>query len=91
MVQTATRILKSEDVEMEGRFHLDLGHSAPSSQNSRNSPLGTTKVNLLENHNDFALIELTCSCGRKTVIRCEYGNAAAGKTSQPRPDLNRKT
>jgi hypothetical protein len=86
MTQSTSRILKSCDVEVEGRFHLDFGHSPASAQNNRNLTGGAAKVKMLENQNEYAVMEITCPCGRKTVIRCDYGNAASVKNSQPRPD-----
>jgi hypothetical protein len=74
-VQPASRILKSDDVEVEGRLHLDLGAAGPSTPNGRNAAVGITKVRILENQNEYAVMEVTCSCGRKTVIRCDYNNA----------------
>jgi len=32
-------------------------------------------VNIVENQPEFAVIEITCSCGTKTYIRCEYAAA----------------
>jgi hypothetical protein len=86
MMQTTSRILKSSDVEVEGQFHLDLGHPAQSAPNNKNAA-AIPKVRIIENQNEFAVVEVICSCGRKTVVRCEYGNAAAANTL-PRPEQN---
>ncbi len=82
MVQPTNRILKSDDVEVEGRLHLDLGTSVASAQNSRNATVGITKVRILENKNEYAVMEVTCSCGRKTTIRCDYGDVSSAKNMQ---------
>jgi hypothetical protein len=87
MIQATSRILKSSDVEVEGQFHLDLGHPAQPAQNNRNVA-ATPKVRILENQNEFAVVEVICSCGRKTVVRCEYGNAASAANTQSNSEQN---
>jgi hypothetical protein len=90
MMQTTSRILKSDDVEVEGQFHLDLGHPVSSAQHSKNTATGTAKARILDNNNEYAVIELICSCGRKTIVRCEYGGAPAAKNAQPADTANQK-
>jgi hypothetical protein len=84
MVQTTSRILKSGDVEVEGRFQLDLVAPLPSAKSS-NTAVGTSKVRILENQNEYAVMEVTCPCGRKTIIRCDYSDVASAKNAQPQP------
>ena len=80
MAQPANRILKSDEVEIEGRLNLDADTAGQTQQNGRHATAGITKVRILENQNEYAVMEVTCSCGRKTVIRCDYS-----RVSQP-PD-----
>jgi hypothetical protein len=75
MQEPANRILKSDDVEVDGRLHLDLAAASPSAQNGKPVTAGITKVRILENQNEYAVMEVTCSCGRKTIIRCDYTGA----------------
>jgi hypothetical protein len=84
MLQPTNRILKSGDVDVEGRFALELGKAQPQGHN-KNHTAGVAKVRILENQNEYAVMEVTCSCGRKTVIRCDYGGEAAIKNNQTRP------
>ncbi len=86
MVQTSNRILKSSDVEIEGRFPLDLGTSVHHAQSGRSAVTGAAKVRIIENQNDFAVIEVTCCCGRNTIVKCEYGASGAVQNAQSRPD-----
>jgi hypothetical protein len=93
MAQTTSRILKSNDVEVEGRLQLDFGHPAASAKNIRNTAGGAALVRMLENQNEYAVMEVTCPCGRKTIIRCDYGNATSVKNATPRtetPTVNKK-
>ncbi len=72
MTPSTNRILKSGEVDVVGQFALELGNAPPPGQN-KSSPAGIAKVRILENQNEYAVMEVTCSCGRKTVIRCDYG------------------
>jgi 16S rRNA U516 pseudouridylate synthase RsuA-like enzyme len=85
MIPPAGRILKSSQVDVEGRFTLDLENHVQQGHNIKNAPANIAKVRILENQNEYAVMEVTCSCGRKTVIRCDYGGAAAVKNSQSSP------
>jgi hypothetical protein len=70
------KILKSSEVEVEGKCVLDFAGTAPSGPNQKNhtqTPGVPAKVRMIENQKDYAVMEITCPCGRKTIIRCDYG------------------
>ncbi len=77
------RILKSDEVEIDGRCNLEIGHAFSPAQHSRTGSVVAAKAKIIDNNNEYALIELTCACGRKTLVRCDYGNASAPPNSQP--------
>ena len=66
------RILKSNDVKLQGRFQLDMAHISTKATKSQNSALAAPQVRIVEKHSEFAVIEITCSCGTKTHLKCEY-------------------
>ncbi len=68
-------ILKSNDVKLEGRFRLDVGQGARNSANEKNATLSPAQVRIVEDYPEFAVMEVTCGCGTKTHIRCEYADA----------------
>jgi len=74
MGKTAGNILRSGDVRIEGVFHLDLQDTSPAAAQPRQGPanLAEPHVIILENHPEFALLEITCSCGAKSRIKCRY-------------------
>ena len=75
-MQKATgRILKGCDIELQGRFHLDVGQIIPIPAKGKNVALATPQVRIVENQPEFTAIEITCSCGTKTYVRCEYTDA----------------
>ncbi len=83
MMQTMNRVLKSDEVEMDGRCHLDIGRSASSAQPGKNNNSVAAKARILDNTSEYAMIELICSCGRKTIVRCEYGDVPAANQKKP--------
>ena len=81
MDETVGHILKSEDVKLEGRFQLDIA----SLQSTKDRPKqtkevsGMKQVRILENHAEFAVIEITCCCSARAYIRCEYADQESQK------------
>ena len=84
MVRTSGRVLKSEHVELEGLCYLDGAQPAFSgTEPSQAHPaVAAAGVRILENHREYALIEVTCPCGRKMALRCEYAGAQAPANPQ---------
>jgi hypothetical protein len=84
MVGTSGRILRSEDIILEGQYHLNAGRTEidraePEQKNAVSTP---TQVCILENHPEFAILEVTCACGTKMRLKCEYANAKTPNNSQ---------
>jgi hypothetical protein len=63
------RILKASDVNLEGRFLLGM------SQNQSDSNLSQPQVCIKDNNSEYAVIEITCSCGKQMFLRCDYSDA----------------
>jgi len=80
MIKTAGRILKSKDVKVEGRFLLDVANLGSDLPRAQPAALTAPKVRVLESHPQYAVIEVTCSCGRKMSIKCNYAGAAVQGT-----------
>jgi hypothetical protein len=85
MVGAPGKVLKSSEVEVEGKFSLDLDGVVTPGTNGKHQTQAQgapAKVRVLENQKDYAVMEVTCSCGRKTVIRCDYGEKVCEQKSQ---------
>jgi hypothetical protein len=84
MVRTSGRVLKSEHVELEGVYYLDGAQAASSgTEPPQGHPAVTAAgVRILENHREYALVEVTCPCGRKMALRCGYAGAQAPANPQ---------
>lgn len=72
MQKAAGRILRSEQVTLEGSLQLDMRHVQPNLSKGMSAPSVTSRVRMVENKPEFAVIEIICSCGRRTYLRCEY-------------------
>jgi len=77
MANVSGHILKSENIKVEGRFQLGLEKPDPKSVGQRNGTHNTMAAKIVETKPEFAVLEITCSCGTTTHVRCEYDNAHA--------------
>jgi hypothetical protein len=83
MKKTAGRILKSNDVKLEGRFLLDVTKGGLGSPKRGITAVTEPQARVLENHPQYALIEVTCSCGTKISLKCDYAGATAPAPEDP--------
>ncbi|MGB2866157.1 MAG: hypothetical protein WBC05_22680 [Sedimentisphaerales bacterium] len=83
MIRTAGRILKSNDVKLEGQFHLDAAQTGSGLPKQQVAASSAPQVRILENHPEYAVIEVTCSCGTRMSLKCEYAGAAAQAPDDP--------
>lgn len=63
-------IIRKQSVEMCGPKRLDAAAATATSE-----PVAEVAARIVEQHDDFAVIEVTCSCGRTVQIRCGYEQA----------------
>ena len=90
MVKTSGRILKSEDVVFGGQYHLGMGRvqidrDASPQKNAVSAP---AQVCILENHPDYAVLEVTCACGTKMCLRCEYTRSGTPDNPQDKDNTD---
>jgi len=89
MERKTGNVLKSSEVELQGSFHLDIGPVPASPQQTNGAP-ATPQVHIVENHPDFAVLEITCSCGTKSHIRCEYTNVQSADNNSKQAKTNKE-
>ncbi len=82
MQRSAGRILKAGDIKLEGQYRLDVSQQGQYIKKDKTAALSTPQVRITENHPEFAVIEVTCRCGSKTYLRCDYAAAQAAEGSQ---------
>ena len=83
MMETSRRILKKDDVELDGRYQLDLGpgKSEANGPVSVNTVASEPQARIIENQPEYAVIEVTCSCGMKVCLKCEYSDNEISESS----------
>ena len=83
MTETSGQILKSDDVELEGRYLLELvqDECERGEPEQTNDAAVVPQAQIIENHADHAVIEVVCSCGAKVNIRCDYASVQAPENS----------
>lgn len=74
MTDVSGHIIKGENIKVEGLFHLDLEQSATGMNAKNKEKRINAQAKIVETNPEFAVLEITCSCGTKTRVRCEYNN-----------------
>lgn len=72
MAKSTGRVIKADDVKVQGVFHLDNRQPARKPANLAGSAAAVPQVRVAEQTADFAVLEITCCCGTKMHVRCEY-------------------
>ena len=82
----AGQVLKANNVNMQGQYRLEV-NPAPSASPTPSSPAATsamtgnasagTQVRIVETCNEYAVLEVTCGCGQKTLVQCAFQPPAA--------------
>jgi len=86
-MQKATgNILKGTDVKLQGQFHLGQTQNTKTTTSEKNVTSSITKVSLVENHPQYAVLEITCSCGAKTHVKCQYDELKTDKKPEGEND-----
>ena len=69
------RILKADEVKTEGSYHLEINQAHRSASPVSRSVSSTPQVRIVENYPEYVVLEMICTCGIKTRVRCEYNIA----------------
>jgi hypothetical protein len=77
MAKISGRILKSEEVEFDGRYYFGPGSTeiAGAGPQQKNVAVAPAQVRILQEHSQYTVLEVTCICGQKMHLRCEYASA----------------
>jgi len=77
MLKTIPHVLKANEVRSAGPMQLSLDPGAALPAGAAPVASAPARVRIAENHPEYALVEVTCSCGKITYIRCDYAPAPA--------------
>jgi hypothetical protein len=72
MLRTTRHVLKAHEVALEGQLHLGIEPVAQRQGTEPQSSSAAPTARVAQSHPDYAVIEVTCPCGKTTYIRCEY-------------------
>ena len=86
MANVSGRIIKSSDIKIEGQFQLGLEKAETSTAGNNNNSNTIAEARVVESSVDFAVLEITCSCGSKTHVKCEFNN---GHSVGEKPDTEK--
>jgi hypothetical protein len=83
-MKTARQVLKADEVALQGPLQLSIDPIVPGGCDRVPSASTGPSVRLAQTHAEYAVIEVTCPCGRTTYVRCDYapGNSAPAQEGQ---------
>ncbi len=84
MSKITSRILKADSFEISGIYKITLTGSqgTPASGPVPSQPQFQPEANVVERHPEYAVIEITCSCGSKMYVRCDYAQTPAPEPAE---------
>ncbi|MHC4293469.1 MAG: hypothetical protein ACYSTX_04170 [Planctomycetota bacterium] len=76
MENASSHILKGDQVQFDGAFQLNSATSARQPVRKKSAPSSSMSVQavIVEHNDEFALVEVTCSCGTIIPVKCTYAN-----------------
>lgn len=74
MPKTMRHVLKASEVQLAGPLQLSLDPGA-TPQADGSPAAAPARIRIAENHPEYALVEVTCSCGKTSYVRCDYAPA----------------
>ncbi len=72
MAKATGRILKSEDVVMQGQFFLGASGGTAGRNNVKMAAADQPQVKIVESRDDYVIVSVICPCGTETLVKCEY-------------------
>ncbi len=78
MSKAPVSVIKHDEVRIAGKVRLDSGmtrsvDSSPTGQVNRAvESAGAASARIVKAAPDHVMIEVTCACGAKTMLRCDY-------------------
>lgn len=79
MAKEITHILRSDEVKLEGCIRLNTDQTGKSNERQMTEDR-QWQVSIVENHEEFAIIEISCCCGSQMYLKCEYAKTNAIET-----------
>ncbi|AQT66937.1 hypothetical protein STSP2_00075 [Anaerohalosphaera lusitana] len=74
LTKPAARIIKKKNITIDGKISLDSAGNATAAGTQQSAPKPGAKATakIIETTQTYATIEVTCGCGTKSYIQCNY-------------------
>jgi hypothetical protein len=76
-MKSATRVLKAHEVEVSGIYSLATGRSSCQAAQDAAGVEGSPQAQIVEQHPQYAVLQVTCACGQTLQVKCDYSQAMA--------------
>jgi hypothetical protein len=80
MIHKPVTVVKNEQVVVEGNICIKLGSDIESAVVPTGvasmGPGEIEQARVIESNEQYAIIEIVCSCGAKSHVQCNYGDIA---------------
>ena len=76
-MKSAIRVLKAHEVEVSGIYSLATGRSSCLATSDTLGVEGSPQAQIIEQHPQYAILEVTCACGQSLQVKCDYSQAMA--------------
>lgn len=77
------RILKKSQIQAGPSVQLPCFRTAGPELLRKHGDGGADRpaqARIVESNSDYVILEITCGCGQKSFIQCNYGNVAGSQT-----------
>ncbi|MEJ2647476.1 MAG: hypothetical protein P8016_03580 [Sedimentisphaerales bacterium] len=81
MTQTTGRILKGNEVSIEGKYQLGFPQTGHKSAQQISIAAKSPQARIIENSESCVVIQVVCSCGKHIDIRGEYITSRSSQQS----------
>lgn len=76
------RILKKSQIQAGPSVQLPCfrtGSPEPLRKRGDGGAAQAAQARIIESNSDYVILEITCGCGQKSFIQCNYGNVAGSQ------------
>jgi hypothetical protein len=75
MSHSTTVVIRRDDTVLEDPFLLQIGQCEQLPQLNQAPAMTAPQACILENTGEYVVLEVTCACGRKSHVKCEYATS----------------
>ncbi len=77
-------VIRADSIELGDKIQIDAPQVTAEQGQPKSTGCAVPQAVIVERQPEFAVVEITCSCGKKTHVKCEYGGTnPAAQNPQP--------